>query len=575
MGKCFKRFVPASLAVVLFLLCPLCAYADADGSAGSLAGIARNGGVSVDVDAWVDRALSVGMEGWGDLPETVVASPSDAGGNVASPSDLGSPGSLGGPGLLAGASEDEIERYHQSFLDYPVTLLDWPDGVPQPRFAVAAVGAAAVWVLKALLVAVGIYSGVKFTENIWHMWQDYETYLRMSGDETLLESWQNILLAEWGKPVTGMNAQYQMLKKYLKEEVQGYGTDAPHYTITGGVVTMTAGDFTPAFGPYESGFGIISSPSPVYPYICAVLYGGSKRFFFMTVSLSQYTYTSTAPGLVSNSVALSGTDYFYYYTQGFSEDNELFDLYPVLDFGFYSMSSYVDMLVSGEFVPGADISLTVTPEKYWSDLQREYYESIADTMTPPADQAAADGIEAAVSAAASAAEVAKALEGTWDFGAAKEEEGEDTYPWVPSITGWLEKLAQGIDSIKGWVSSIPDALANIWEGVQALPQSIARALEDVVVGEDDGTYTITESVTSKFPFCIPFDLVNCFRILQAPSSPPVFRVPFVIDLPVLKFSYEFVLDLSDWERPVAVIRFFLLVIYIGALIYGTRYLIKG
>lgn len=582
-----RRWVCLVLACLVTVMLPLCAYA---GAGGYRVASGSDADALPDVDARVEAMLGL-LEG-----EIPAVDPGAGALDMAGLADMADvpPGS-GLPGLLAGATEEELGRYYQSFLEYPVSLLEWPEEVPQPRFAIAAVGAAAVWVLKLLLVAAGIYVGVEFTENVWQMFQNYETYLRLNGDETLLESWQSILQAQWGGAVTGMVPQYRMFKQFCKEEVQGYGTDVPEYTIIGSGVILLDGPYNPnskytlnkyykymnSFQvSYMGGSAVIdvfsssSSKKCIYPHVTS----GSYQVCFST---DPDNYGVGSLSFASRTLV----DGVYEYYDSSVIDLKKLPIETVASFftvpvfrDASSASSYIlNGTTDGIVVPAGDDEVVVIPEKSWADVQNKDYANPSDTLVVPTDQASADEIEANIAAAAGAADVSKALEKTWELGQLQEgtDEGEDTYPWVPSITGWLEKLAQGIDAIKGWVSAIPDTLSNIRESVQALPQTIAQALEDVVVGEDDGTYSITESVTTKFPFCIPFDLVNCFRILQAEASAPVFRVPFIIDLPAFKFSYEFVLDVSDWEAPIAVIRFFILVIYIGALIYATRYLIKG
>ena len=131
---------------------------------------------------------------------------------------------------------------------------------------------------------------------------------------------------------------------------------------------------------------------------------------------------------------------------------------------------------------------------------------------------------------------------------------DNGFPWLPNIIEWLKK---------------------IWNAILAIPASIASAIENVVVGQDDGNYKISDIVTDKFPFCIPFDLIHCFQVVQATPISPVWKIPFVIDNQYIQYSHEITIDFTDWERPVVVIRYFILLIYIAGLVYATRYVIKG
>lgn len=512
--------------------------------------------------------------------------------SVASPSDLffpemGSPGSLGGPGLLAGASEDELERYYQSFLDYPVTLLDWPDGVPQPRFMIEALSAAAIYVLEVLAVMVGIYAVGVSLDYLWKIYANYETKLRMEGNGSLLRTWQDVLSAQWGDVISGMGDLYKDFKAYCKGNVNGYATGDGSLLVSGATGAfykdgpyfdgypssfLSGRDYLFSF-PTESGV-IVDLFHLTRDHVYAYFVKGSSLWFQMVNPTGGYAQLSVDFAYPDGSSG-KGFSVTSSWDSFFDDPSAFADALPLPLFD--SSDNALNYGKTGDLtglIKSAGIELA--PAKPWADLQWNYYD-LAQSVSVPASQKEADGILANAAAAGNAADISKAFESTWQMGDAITGEGtdEDTYSWVPSITGWLEKLAQGIDSIKGWVSSIPDALANIWEGVQALPQSIARALEDVVVGEDDGTYTITESVTGKFPFCVPFDLVGCFRVFQAQAAPPVWRIPFVVDNSFIQIREEIVIDLSDWERPAAVIRFFVLVMFIFGLAYVTRYVVKG
>ena len=123
------------------------------------------------------------------------------------------------------------------------------------------------------------------------------------------------------------------------------------------------------------------------------------------------------------------------------------------------------------------------------------------------------------------------------------------------------------------ISDIIDSLAGFGEQVQALPGSIAQAISDVVIGTPDSSVTVDSIIVDKFPFCIPYDLISCVTVLKAEAAPPVWKVPFVIDS--INFRYEITIDLTEWTMVVAVIRGFLLLMFIVGLVVLTRSLIRG
>lgn len=480
---------------------------------------------------------------------------------------------------LAGLSDEQYAAYCQTFIDHPSVLLEYPEGVPQPRFALS-LSAATVYVLYLLAAAVGFV----FVTNVsrWAVGYDgyeffsgFEMYMRAmhSGVEDFWSGWDAVMNATWGKAVTGVKTIYKYLKEYCTARMEGYGTEQPTYDIAvrDGFAFTSDGD---CFPEYDSTFDLIGKvTSPVFFYI---YYSDSKHYYLTSVSKKPYTVNG-------NDARLYGSS-FYYYSSSFvfgvvsNRDKSYADCVAkcngaiVLgDIG--STVSFLDSLKYGS-IPFGVSSVTITPEKSIVDVQGKTFTAPADTITLPSDQVAADTIGSKVSAATDAAAVAGALTGTWDLG--ETQAGEDTddtvYPWVPDITGWLEKLLHGIEAIPGQAT---DALTGLGEKVEALPGSIAQTLENTLIGTDDGTYQISEVITNKFPFCVPFDLVGCFRVLQAPASPPVWRIPFTIDNSFIHIHEELVIDLSDWERPAAVIRFFVLLMFIFGLAYVTRYVVKG
>lgn len=136
-------------------------------------------------------------------------------------------------------------------------------------------------------------------------------------------------------------------------------------------------------------------------------------------------------------------------------------------------------------------------------------------------------------------------------------------------------LNPDVSTDPSWISSITKPLNGIWESVKALPEAIAHAISDIVIGEDDGMNQVSSIITQKFPFCIPFDIVHCFKVFQSEAVAPVWKIPFSVHNDLINIDYDIVIDLSDWERPVEVLRFCILISFIFMLVYSTRYLIKG
>lgn len=89
--------------------------------------------------------------------------------------------------------------------------------------------------------------------------------------------------------------------------------------------------------------------------------------------------------------------------------------------------------------------------------------------------------------------------------------------------------------------------------------------------EMDGIYENSGKLTDKFPFCIPFDIAKCINGFSRTGNPVVqFTIPFPY---VEKFTIH--IDLSDYETPLAILRFFELLGFILGILILTRNIIKG
>lgn len=80
-------------------------------------------------------------------------------------------------------------------------------------------------------------------------------------------------------------------------------------------------------------------------------------------------------------------------------------------------------------------------------------------------------------------------------------------------------------------------------------------------------------VTDKFPFCVPFDLIDCVKAWNVSERAPVFEVPFVVDSAGV--NEMVVIDLTIFDPVIVLLRWLVLISYIVFLIVVTRQLIKG
>lgn len=75
----------------------------------------------------------------------------------------------------------------------------------------------------------------------------------------------------------------------------------------------------------------------------------------------------------------------------------------------------------------------------------------------------------------------------------------------------------------------------------------------------------------KFPFCLPWDIYNLFVGLQAEAEAPRFVMPFKFER--LGIDEEIVIDFSDYEEQIKIIRFFTGAMFVLALVMISRKII--
>lgn len=82
-----------------------------------------------------------------------------------------------------------------------------------------------------------------------------------------------------------------------------------------------------------------------------------------------------------------------------------------------------------------------------------------------------------------------------------------------------------------------------------------------------------KGIQDKFPFCIPFDLVDAFELFVAEPETPVWKFSF--NIPEINRTVEFEIDLSMFDDLARLTRLLLMAAFIIALIVGTRSLISN
>ena len=81
----------------------------------------------------------------------------------------------------------------------------------------------------------------------------------------------------------------------------------------------------------------------------------------------------------------------------------------------------------------------------------------------------------------------------------------------------------------------------------------------------------TPSLTNVFPFCIPYDVVKFFGVLNAEPKAP----KWTFDLNNFCEGYKLTIDMSDYDTIIVVFRYGMLGIFIIGLILITRHIVGG
>lgn len=464
------------------------------------------------------------------------------------------------PDFISSLTPEQYEAYCQSFIDHPSYLLDYPEGVPQPRF-VATLSAATVWVLCILAAAVGIV----FAANVgkWLSGSDgytffsgFEMYMRAfhAADEAFWEAWDMIFLATWGSPCSGMLCVYKALREYCKKEVDGYGTDAPSYTVPAFSSLLDMPFFvSPDIAGYL-GSSYLSNGKP-YDFVLGTSLRTFRLIGFITdSSILRMVYLNSSNQIITGS--------FYGYdspthksTYGITFHIIFSDLFGVHSFDSEASAKawFNDGDTSGIVYSPAEVS-AITPERTIDEAQAKTFTAPADTITLPADEVTAEMIADQVYASTDIITLAGVLESVWALGEAQTDAGtgEDTedqvYPWVPDITGWLEKLKAGLDALGEKVTAIPDAIAGLGDAITAIPEQIADFFTIDTAAISASFAGIQDTFSAKFPILGQLQGIFSYKNQSFDQTPPI----FTMQVPAcLKFAYPdtdviVVLDLTQY-----------------------------
>lgn len=106
---------------------------------------------------------------------------------------------------------------------------------------------------------------------------------------------------------------------------------------------------------------------------------------------------------------------------------------------------------------------------------------------------------------------------------------------LKKIKRWtaVDTVVDGVDAIADWLDLIRGVLKDAKEGAGSAVATIASAVGDSV-----------DTMSKKFPFSIPWDILFFVSVLSAEPQVPHFEIPFNIELSMLDITIDYTMELD-------------------------------
>lgn len=106
---------------------------------------------------------------------------------------------------------------------------------------------------------------------------------------------------------------------------------------------------------------------------------------------------------------------------------------------------------------------------------------------------------------------------------------------LKKIKRWtaVDTVIDGVDAIADWLDLIRGVLKDAEEGAGSAVATIASAVGDSV-----------DTMSRKFPFSIPWDILFFVSVLSAEPQVPHFEIPFNIELSMLDITIDYTMELD-------------------------------
>lgn len=161
--------------------------------------------------------------------------------------------------------------------------------------------------------------------------------------------------------------------------------------------------------------------------------------------------------------------------------------------------------------------------------------------------------------------------------------GEQPFPRVAGDTGTVVVPKTGVTDRPSSNTVEWPSEADIYNPARnpeiGNPRPIGEPVEEIIEEQGGEFYPTAIDLTNIFPFCIPFDIAYCIGKFQTPEgTAPVIHIPIPIPTRLqgtIGQSYDVVIDFNNYIVLRNIIRYFILLFFIVALMGFTRNIIRG
>lgn len=145
------------------------------------------------------------------------------------------------------------------------------------------------------------------------------------------------------------------------------------------------------------------------------------------------------------------------------------------------------------------------------------------------------------------------------FKSSMEDKLDNIYDMLKSIRNWsiVDTITDLGDMLADWVSFVKDLLDDVESGVAVIVESVSG---------------VADTLSTKFPFSIPWDIAFLIAFLAETPKAPVFEVPF--NFPLYGIEYTFTFDFSQFEAVSKISRLILTMLFSLGLLKLTNNIVS-